>query len=349
MLMLVRSIDNAVRRQVLAALSYTGIDRLLAPVFGGVGSIVMLHRVAESTSNVLGGLTISVALLDRFIRYVRRSGYDIVTLDDVYRGLQLGCRDRRFICFTFDDGYADNYALALPIFRRHGIPMTIYVASGFIDRSASYWWGALEQVLLRNDQVTISDGASSSIYALRTFAEKNAAYDALTARAHRDMHAFLPVLEDLFRRSKVNPVDVLDQAALTICQARELAAEPLVEIGAHGLTHRPLSHLAFDEARREIVESRAKLQDWLEAEVSHFAYPYGSPRDCGNREFVLTREAGFRTATTTRDGNVYARNQHDLFSLPRLAMGEEWHKARMFALQLSGTVSALRNGLSYGQ
>jgi peptidoglycan/xylan/chitin deacetylase (PgdA/CDA1 family) len=224
--------------------------------------------------------------------------------------------------------------------------MTVYVAAGFIDRSADYWWGALERIVLHNERIPISKNGVSSVYMSRTLSEKAAAFDALTAQAHADMDGFLPVLEDLFRNYNVKPLDVLDQDALSIEQARKLAADPLVKIGAHGLTHRPLSHLSAEEAGREIIEGRTKLQDWLEAEIDHFAYPYGSARECGAREFALVRDAGFKTATTTRNGNIFAAHRHHPCSLPRVAVSDEWKTSRVVRFQLSGAVSALRNGFS---
>jgi peptidoglycan/xylan/chitin deacetylase (PgdA/CDA1 family) len=336
-----------IKQRLIRAVAHTGMDRLSWPAFGGMGSILMLHRVVEDDSRILSqGLTVGVAVLEHLIRHVKHLGYDIVTLDEANRRLVEGRRGNRFVCFTFDDGYADTLSLALPVFRHHGIPLAVYVAEGFLDRSATYWWGALERVILQNDRVTLLEADQETVYATRTEAEKIATYHRLVARAHADMPRVLPQLEDLFRRHHIMPSDLLDEDALTLAQARELAADPLVEIGAHGLSHRALSCLDLEDARREIEESRARLQDHLKIVINHFAYPYGSRQACGRREAALVRDAGFRTATTTRSGTIFAEHRDDIFLLPRLGVTNEWASPAVVRLQLSGTVSVLKRRFS---
>ena len=45
-----------------------------------------------------------------------------------------GRHETRAVVITFDDGYADNYWNAFPILRELGLPWTLFVASGLMDR-----------------------------------------------------------------------------------------------------------------------------------------------------------------------------------------------------------------------
>jgi peptidoglycan/xylan/chitin deacetylase (PgdA/CDA1 family) len=63
---------------------------------------------------------------------------------------------------------------------------------------------------------------------------------------------------------------------LSAGQIREMRASGLVEFGSHTLTHRNLDKISLPEARKEIGESKKRLEDFLGAEVSCFAYPYGA-------------------------------------------------------------------------
>ena len=49
-------------------------------------------------------------------------------------------RRGRQVLITFDDGYRDNHAAALPILRAHGATATFFLATGFLDRSRLAWW-----------------------------------------------------------------------------------------------------------------------------------------------------------------------------------------------------------------
>jgi peptidoglycan/xylan/chitin deacetylase (PgdA/CDA1 family) len=82
---------------------------------------------------------------------------------------------------------------------------------------------------------------------------------------------------------------------------------------AHTVSHPNLLAIGDDEARREVAESKAELEDWLGRLVDGFCYPAGlyGPRDRG-----LVADAGFRWATTCEPGTVTAAS--DVLALPRI-------------------------------
>ncbi len=73
-----------------------------------------------------------------------------------------------------------------------------------------------------------------------------------------------------------------------------------ITIGSHCLTHRPLAGLSDEAVRAELVESRFRLEAAAGGPVEHLAYPFGS---YGRREVLMARDAGYRTAVSTRRGN----------------------------------------------
>ncbi len=103
--------------------------------------------------------------------------------------------------------------------------------------------------------------------------------------------------------------------AITWEMLETLARHPLIEIGAHTMTHPRISSLAPDEALAELEGARVRLNERLGLNVQHHAFPYGRSGDCGPRDFALARQAGFLSAATTRKGLV--RGGQDRFSLPR--------------------------------
>jgi peptidoglycan/xylan/chitin deacetylase (PgdA/CDA1 family) len=69
-----------------------------------------------------------------------------------------------------------------------------------------------------------------------------------------------------------------------------------METGAHSCRHVHLTQIDSETARREISESKKKLEEVLGQSVPLFAYPYGETDD---RVDALTREAGFEAAFAT--------------------------------------------------
>ncbi len=86
------------------------------------------------------------------------------------------------------------------------------------------------------------------------------------------------------------------------------------EIGDHTANHVHLRGLALEELERELDDSRRALEDRLNVEVRHLAFPYGS-HDAGAVAHV--RE-GYDAAVTTRLAFLPEPAARDLHLLPRL-------------------------------
>lgn len=85
---------------------------------------------------------------------------------------------------------------------------------------------------------------------------------------------------------------------LTWSQIREMQKYGF-EFGSHTLTHPWLPGLSYQDLRREVSDSKHRLEDALGAEVTSFAYPSGG---VDRRVRSVVAEAGFKLAFTTRPG-----------------------------------------------
>jgi peptidoglycan/xylan/chitin deacetylase (PgdA/CDA1 family) len=110
--------------------------------------IVTLHHVrphAPSAFDPNALLAVTPDFLDRFLSHFIASGWRFVAVDELI--CRSGPADARRIAVTLDDGYRNNAEFALPLFRRHAVPFSIYVCPGFCDRTAELWWEALERII----------------------------------------------------------------------------------------------------------------------------------------------------------------------------------------------------------
>jgi peptidoglycan/xylan/chitin deacetylase (PgdA/CDA1 family) len=128
-------------------------------------------------------------------------------------------------------------------------------------------------------------------------------------------------------------------------ELRELAKDPLVTIGAHTRGHHALAKLDDDEARAEMAESVARVENELGRRCRHFSYPYGCANSAGPREFRLAEELGLETAVTTQKGLLYPGHVHELTALPRLSLNGDFQDLRYVKALLSGVPFAVMNTL----
>ncbi len=151
----------------------------LWPAAGGRGLIFTLHHVRPAgpepfAPNAL--LSVTPQFLDRAIEACAESGLTPVTLEDLPARLSDPADTRRFVSFTLDDGYRNNAEHAAPVFRRHGVPFTIFVTGGFVERTRSAWWETAEALIRGTNEAEFDFGDGPEKVAMRTVAEKDAAF-----------------------------------------------------------------------------------------------------------------------------------------------------------------------------
>ncbi|HEX6051312.1 MAG TPA: polysaccharide deacetylase family protein, partial [Gemmatimonadaceae bacterium] len=117
--------------------------------------------------------------------------------------------------------------------------------------------------------------------------------------------------------------------SLTPEELRRLAADPLIEVGAHTASHPRLGALPPAEQRREIDEGRRTLESLTGARVASFAYPFGRAGDYTDQTMQLVRESGFARACSNRTGRV--DRSADRFALPRLYV-RDWDRDQFAAV-----------------
>jgi len=110
-----------------------------------------------------------------------------------------------------------------------------------------------------------------------------------------------------------------------------------VTVGAHGMTHRKLSRLSPDEARREAVESRQTIEDRLGVAVGEFCYPFGSFDSFSGATEAMLTDLGFTTICASIAGHNTA--PRDARRLKRLRISWTDDSITEIAKQCDGAYS----------
>ncbi|MEO8345266.1 MAG: polysaccharide deacetylase family protein [Betaproteobacteria bacterium] len=219
----------------------------------------------------------------------------------------------RSVCVTFDDGYADNAEIALPILAKHKVPATFFIATGYLDGGRMWNDTVIEAIRVLPAATLDLKHWGLGLFSFNTEDSRRAAIAAILPALK-----YLPGPEREARAAHLGQLaGIADQTKLMMRedQVRELHGAGM-EIGAHTVTHPILLNAAPGDARREIVESGRRLQNIVRAPIRTFAYPNGKPGvDYAPEHVQMVRNAGYAAAVSTGWGVATARS--DEFQLPR--------------------------------
>jgi peptidoglycan/xylan/chitin deacetylase (PgdA/CDA1 family) len=335
-----------VRRAGLDALYFSGANHLLRPLAQGVGVILMLHRVRPRRSDAFQPnkfLEVTPEYLEQAIKWLARNSYQFVSLDEARERLVERRFDVRFVSITFDDGFRDNKVWAQPILSKYKVPYTIFIPTDFAEGAGNLWWLALESIVASQDRIVLDDRSITC----KTTREKIGAYHALKAMvlsrlSHSEEEAFIG---QLARRHDYDQHAATRAACMNWDEIRALSADPLMTIGAHTVSHPILAKASDVAVRAELTECRDILEQKLQKNVRHLAYPFGSADAVGAREFRIASEVGYQTAVTTRTGVVMPADVGRLLQLPRITIDGTFQRERYLETLVSGVAPAVWNGL----
>jgi peptidoglycan/xylan/chitin deacetylase (PgdA/CDA1 family) len=317
---------------------------IVRPARAGLGSILMLHRVIPEGERSLfpqnRALEITPGELRGMLEWVRDRGIEPIALDGVPARLSAP-RDPKFICFTLDDGSCDSLRYALPVFREFDVPFAVNITNGFVGATVSVWWYFLEDALCANWRLRFRWNGTDYDFLTDTPEARLRAYDEI-ARLIRGLGMRRDEL--VLRIADAAEVDALAatrRTSMTWDEVRELAADPLVTIGAHTMGHHTLNLLTEAEMEVEVHVARRELEARIGREVMHFAYPFGGRNSVNEREFALVRKGGFKTMLTTRNANLYREHAGLTDRLPRLGVSGNYRAVEMLGSLESGLMSVM--------
>jgi peptidoglycan/xylan/chitin deacetylase (PgdA/CDA1 family) len=274
-------------------------------------SVLTYHRVLPETDPLLPGEP-SAAAFEQRMRWIK-ANFNVLPLSEAVRELREDRLAARALCLTFDDGYADNYRVALPILRRLGLPATFFVATGFLDGGCMFNDVVIEAVrAVRGAELNLEDFGLGR-HRLGSDEQRGRTIDRILAR----LKYFEParraeVAQEVAQRASAG---VRTDLMMTSEQVHALHAAGM-EIGAHTVSHPILAEIGTERARHEMAASRACLEEITGAPVRIFAYPNGTPlRDYRSEHAALANEVGFEAAVSGASGA--ARAGDDLYQIPR--------------------------------
>lgn len=268
---------------------------------------ILIYRRVIARPDPLFPEEVDARRFEQHLRLLTR-WFTVIPLAEAVRRLAGRTLPSRAACITFDDGYADNAEVALPILQRFRVPATFFIATGFLD-GGCMWSDAVIEVVrdAPGERLNLSRSGFGT-YDIGCPVRRRAVIDMLLKALK-----YLPPDERLDRVRRMarrfTPTMLSSDQLLALHRAG-------MGIGAHTVSHPALTSISNSDARAEIANSRARLQEIVQAPVRLFAYPNGKPgQDFEQRHSNMLRSQGFEAAVTTAWGA--ARADTDPFQLPR--------------------------------
>ena len=320
--------------------------RLLSPG-AGKGKLLtfIFHRVLEKQDALLDG----VPDAEQFRWMVRQIGknFNVLPFGLATELLKKGKLPAAAACITFDDGYRDNFTVALPVLRQYGVCATFFIATAFLGGGRMWNDDIIEAVRAWNTGVADWSRFGLDQYELGTLADRR---DTINAVLDKVKYFPCTQREAVARQiARCAGVDERSDLMMSADDVRAIRAAGM-EVGGHTHSHPILGSVGDDEAFAEIVRGKDELESILSERVDVFAYPNGNPRlDFAARHVDMLKVAGFRAAATTESG--VGTVLCDPFMMPRFT---PWDRtparfATRCALALAGRYSIGEQEKAHGR
>lgn len=258
-------------------------------------NVLMYHRVAKEPYDAYD-IVVSPENFAEQMAYLAKN-FLVVRTEDDWSHIQ-----EPSVAVTFDDGYADNFHNALPVLEKYGIPATIFVSTEHLGTEELFWWDILEGMfrVCRQGKVCLGN---------QKFDKEN------LQEAHGFLRSLLPeersVLLCEAMKHKELSEDIMGRRALSLEELQQLSKSPLVTIGVHTVTHSSLSHEPKDLQKKEIADSKARLEELIGKEATVLSYPFG---DYDEETLAILNGCGIKKAFTVTGGLYLGK---EVFEIPR--------------------------------
>ena len=244
--------------------------------FGHGVLVVNYHRIGVATESIFdrGVFSTTADQFDEQMEFLKRN-FDVISPHELPMARRSG--KGRYVIVTFDDGYRDNYDLAFPVLKRHGLKATFFVPTAFIDKRQLSWWDTIAWMIRHSDASEIPAGKwFQDALPLNGDAREHAINEALKKYKMLPGHEtsnFVADLADCTGHSSL-PTHLGDDLWMTWNNIREMRLGGMT-IGGHTVNHPLLARLTSSEQVLEIRGCHERLTEMTGVAPRSFSYPVG--------------------------------------------------------------------------
>jgi peptidoglycan/xylan/chitin deacetylase (PgdA/CDA1 family) len=235
------------------------------------------------------------------IHYIKKH-FQIVTSSELIESLRRGDFSQNTAAIHFDDGFRSYSDIVVPFLREQQIPSTIFLVNSVLDgeipirnklafclnnEARSDFLSAWQKIIDKEDEADVDFSRMENSDILSW------AKQAIT----KELEEVVAIFYKKYIMENHHSHPFLDRN-----EALEIKQETYVEFGSHTLHHLMLSQLNPEEQQYEIIEGHKNLEQFLEMELFHFAYPHGGQSHFNETSEMLVRKNKRITAYSSYGG-----------------------------------------------
>lgn len=331
-----------------------GVKDILLKSFNKIEAFSLFHRFTRDRAAVFmlhhfcgpgekDYRSLSADTLEYCLRYIVRHGYKTLPLSEFVSALDRKQSLHKTVVFTVDDGYRDFLQYGFPVFSRYGIPVAVFITTGFIDGTFSFWWDDIRQMVYQTEQtrIEVTVGGRHIRGDSATDQDKEALLHQIVEQTKKlPREEIGGVISDFARITGCGGIKER-QDALSWTEINALAAEG-VEFYPHTCTHPILSRCSDAQVRTEIFDSKETISTKLNAPANIFCYPNGRREDFDHRTINALISAGYIAAFTSEEGFDIAGGAPDMYQLHRYALSNDVTRFKQVISGLEALKTAVR-------
>lgn len=251
----------------------------------------------------------------------------LVSLREGIEALERRTAHSRMVAVTFDDFYQEVHDQMCGNPSIRDVPATAFMATAYAGSDAAFWWDELSMMVARTSVHALCWKNRS--YRLSTPQDRTELIEAI----HEDWLPLPPStiqdrLQSLRKSLALGAMDISPEFRPANWEQVTALSRTGIEIGSHTITHPYLTSLSDDDARRELAESKQRLEGLLETRVNGLAYPFGGEGSYDDRIAGIAQACGYDYAVTTVRG--VNRSGGNRFKLTRTCVYMHDNPLRVF-------------------
>lgn len=324
------------------------LKRLMQGTAKASGLVAIARMLTRHSFNVVGfhgvsladehlrfpTLFISPETFERRLRFLTRR-YRIVSLDEAVAQHRRGRIEPRQVVLTFDDGFYNFLAGAVPLLQQYNAPATVYMVTSEVESGAPIFNLLAKDLVLSSKRTQVGSCADDRLGGrdLATpAARESVALEAASAlRDLLDAEARMAYCSDL---AGALDVDIQPKLAARLWdRLTEPELRQVVAAGFDAQLHTHSHRNVVDNpgvVRQEVGQNRRSLERMIGRPATHFCYPLGLWQ---KSVWPDLRAEGVESAVTTRNGPNFPATP--VLSLRRYLTGEAMSDSE-FEFALSG-------------